>query len=672
MLFKLALKNIKKSVKDYTIYFFTLVVGVIVFYVFNALDSQTAMLSVSESTREIINMLNMFLNGVSAFVAIILGGLIIYAGNFLIKRRKKEFGVYLTLGMSKRRMSMILLTETIIIGILSLVIGLVLGTALSQFMSVIVANIFEADMSRFTFVFSADAAIKTGIYFGIMYLVVMIFNTVSVGKARLIDLLYGAKKEEKLRLRNPIVCFLLFIVAAAALAVDYYTVTVRLNDIHSGTGLIIILAVGAVSTFLVFWSVSGSILYIVTKMKGYYFKRLNSFILRQFSNKANTMVMSMTVICLMLFLTIVLLGSALSLANSMNSNIKELIPCDVMLGKHGDDGGDVVSAYIKEGFDMSVLQDVEVVKYYDSEGLTMSDTMGEYLEPALGNYIFVTRESQETFMSLTDYNTLARLFGNEELSLKEDEYAMVADLGIVVEARTNSMRAGRSFEFKGHTLTPAYLECKKGAVTMSLNKSNEGVVVVNDDLLNGSKVLSQRIFANFKGETKEELAKTDKYVVDFFESRGGINEDMYYGTKIEMKEQSIGLAAMATFISLYVGVIFLIASAAILSLKELSESTDNVERYAVLRRIGTDEKMINSSLFKQIGMFFGFPMFFAIIHSIFGLKATNNIFAVYSSDKMGMSICITAIIIVLIYGGYFLLTYFTSKRIIADYTYRQQ
>ena len=123
MLFKLALKNIKKSVKDYTIYFFTLVVGVIVFYVFNALDSQTAMLSVSESTREIINMLNMFLNGVSAFVAIILGGLIIYAGNFLIKRRKKEFGVYLTLGMSKRRMSMILLTETIIIGILSIRIG---------------------------------------------------------------------------------------------------------------------------------------------------------------------------------------------------------------------------------------------------------------------------------------------------------------------------------------------------------------------------------------------------------------------------------------------------------------------------------------------------------------------------------------------------------------------
>ena len=163
MLFKLALKNIKKSVKDYSIYFFTLVIGVVVFYVFNALDSQTAMLSVSESTREIINMLNMFLNGVSAFVAIILGGLIIYAGNFLIKRRKKEFGVYLTLGMSKRRMSMILLTETIIIGILSLAIGLVLGTALSQFMSVIVANIFEADMSRFTFVFSADAAIKTGI-----------------------------------------------------------------------------------------------------------------------------------------------------------------------------------------------------------------------------------------------------------------------------------------------------------------------------------------------------------------------------------------------------------------------------------------------------------------------------------------------------------------------------
>ena len=153
MLFKLALKNIRKSIKDYSIYFFTLVIGVIIFYIFNALDTQTAMLDVSSSTREIIRLMTTFLSGVSVFVAVVLGALIIYASNFLIKRRKKEFGIYLTLGMSKRKMSAILLAETILVGIISLGIGLLAGIILSQFMSIVVANIFEADMSEFRFVF---------------------------------------------------------------------------------------------------------------------------------------------------------------------------------------------------------------------------------------------------------------------------------------------------------------------------------------------------------------------------------------------------------------------------------------------------------------------------------------------------------------------------------------
>ena len=553
MLFKLALKNIKKSVKDYSIYFFTLVIGVIVFYVFNALETQTAMLNVSSSTRSIIEMLNMFLSGVSVFVAIILGALIIYAGNFLIKRRKKEFGVYLTLGMSKRRMSTILLTETVLIGIFSLVIGLVIGTALSQFMSVVVANIFEADMSRFAFVFSTKAAVKTCIYFGIMYLIVMIFNTVSIGKCKLIDLLYGAKKEEKLKLRNPIVCLIIFIVAAVALAVDYYCVTVKLNEFESANVLIVILAVGAVSTFLVFWSVSGSILTIVTKMKGFYFKHLNSFILRQFSSKANTMVMSMTVICLMLFLTIVLLGSSISLTRSLNSNLRDLVPCDVQVKYFYDEENDNVDdALAKEGFDLGKLDNKECVKYYVFDDLTMGDTIGEYLTPALNHYTFVTMDSSETLMSLTDYNKLARIFGNEELKLAEDEYAMVADLSVVVSARTEAMKAGRSFTFNGHTLTPGYLDCKEGAVMMSMNKCNEGVIVVNDEILEGLASSWQMLYADYVGTEKADIESNENYVTEFFSDESiGEEKGLFCITKTEMKADSVGIGALATFISLF-------------------------------------------------------------------------------------------------------------------------
>lgn len=131
MLCKLSFKNIKKSFKDYAIYFFTLVLGVSIFYVFNAIESQTAMLKVASSTREVIDLMTNSLSAVSVFVSFILGFLIIYASSFLIKRRNKEFGIYLTLGMSKRKISMILFLETLFIGVISLAVGLVLGVLLS-------------------------------------------------------------------------------------------------------------------------------------------------------------------------------------------------------------------------------------------------------------------------------------------------------------------------------------------------------------------------------------------------------------------------------------------------------------------------------------------------------------------------------------------------------------
>ena len=199
MLFKLSIKNMKKSFKDYAIYFITLVLGVAIFYMFNSLDSQQAMLQVSQSQRDIITMMIRMLEFVSVFVAVILGLLIVYANNFLINRRKKEFGIYMTLGMGKRQISKIILFETILVGILSLIAGLVIGIFASQFMSVLVAKLFEANMTKFEFAFSKGACIKTCIYFAVMYLAVMFFNTITISRYKLINLLTAIKKNETIK-----------------------------------------------------------------------------------------------------------------------------------------------------------------------------------------------------------------------------------------------------------------------------------------------------------------------------------------------------------------------------------------------------------------------------------------------------------------------------------------
>ena len=225
MLFKLSIRNMKKSFKDYAIYFLTLVLGVAIFYMFNSIDSQQAMLEVSESTRSIIKLMISLLGYVSVFVAVVLGLLIVYANNFLINRRKKEFGIYMTLGMGKRQISKIILIETILVGIISLIVGLIIGIFASQFMSILVAKMFEADMSKFQFVFSKDACIKTCIYFAVMYVAVMFFNTFTVSKYKLIDLLNANKKNENVKIKNPIICILVFLGAVSILGYAYWKVT---------------------------------------------------------------------------------------------------------------------------------------------------------------------------------------------------------------------------------------------------------------------------------------------------------------------------------------------------------------------------------------------------------------------------------------------------------------
>ena len=267
MLFKISLKNIRKSLKDYTVYFFTLILGVAIFYVFNAIDSQSVMLDVRANVMDIIKLMNDILSGVSVFVSCILGFLIIYASRFLIKRRNKEFGIYLTLGMSKRKISVILFFETLLIGIVSLVAGLVIGTILSQFMSVIVANMFDADMTKFKFIFSMKACVKTLIYFAIMYVLVMIFNTFSISRCKLIDLLNAGKKTEKVTMKNPVVCTIVFVIGVGILSYAYWMVTRGVKSINIINKIGIPIALGCVATFLIFWSVSGFMIRIFTSIK---------------------------------------------------------------------------------------------------------------------------------------------------------------------------------------------------------------------------------------------------------------------------------------------------------------------------------------------------------------------------------------------------------------------
>ena len=696
MLFKLSFENMKKSIKDYGIYFLTLVLGVAIFYMFNSLDSQQAMLEVSESTRSMIQLMILMLGMISVFVAIILGLLIVYANNFLINRRKKEFGIYMTLGMGKRQISKIILLETIFVGIVSLVVGIVIGVIGSQFMSILVAKLFEADMSDYTFVFSKEACIKTCIYFAVMYLAVMIFNTFTISRYKLINLLNANKKNEKVKIKNPIISVLVFIFAVCMLGYAYYKVTAGANTIDTIDKLLPPVLMGVVSTVLIFWSLSGFILKVLQMSKKIYLSGTNMFVLRQINNKINTTVISMSVICLMLFMTITVLSSSLSLRNTMQSEITEVTPVDINLYKTANlpekykrygvevttteeqrqDSRITIQETLKNnGFDMNLLKDVVEIPVYATNDLVLGDFFGDKADEVKQEYKQISYDTAEQIVKISDYNKIAKLYGLEEYKLADDEYIVICDFDSMTDLRNRVLNDddGNVLTIGGKEYHSKYKECKEGYIVMSTSHTNTGIILVPDNCnLTENEKEQTLLAANYNAKTEEDAEKIESIFVEnenseLMKNLIDKNIELNGFTKKQIIEASVGIATIVTFIAIYLGIIFLIASAAILALKQLTESSDNKQRYTILRKIGCDEKMINQALFRQIGIFFMMPLILAIIHSVFGIKFVISMMAgLASSEELIPSIIATVVILGVIYGAYFMATYTGSKSIIKE------
>ncbi|MDO4261711.1 MAG: ABC transporter permease, partial [Eubacteriales bacterium] len=671
MLCRLSFRNMKKSFQDYAVYFLTLVLGVAIFYMFNSLDSQQAMLSISSSQQEIIRLMLQVLNAVSVFIAAVLGLLIVYANSFLINRRKKEFGVYMTLGMGKGQISRILLLETVLVGLVSLGAGLLLGVFASQFMSVLVAKMFDADMTGFTFVFSPDACAKTCLYFAVMYAAVLLFNTAAVSRYRLIDLLSASRKNETVKLKNPLLCAVLFLASCLLLGWAYWSVLSHVSLLSAGTDILPPVLCGIAGTVLFFWSLSGLLLRLLQSCGRIYLRGTNVFVLRQLNNRINTNVVSMSVICLMLFLAATVLSTSLSLQSSMQAEQREMTPVDLNLHQDAEDGASmrpVSETLLANGFDLSAFRDTAELPVYEIPGLTMEITLGDTFENARQQYssLFFS-SSPETILRVSDYNKVARLYQMEEYSLADDEYMILCNYDMTLLLRNEALQAGTELSINGKTYRPNYGECQDGFLYISARRTNTGILLVPDSCdLNDEWIAQYFLAANYQASAAEDRQAIENTLLSeqspLQQSLRAQGVQLNGLTRISILEASTGTSAMLVFIALYLGVVFLVAGAAILALKQLTESSDNRGRYLILRKIGCDERMIRQALFRQIGIFFALPLLLAAVHSVFGIRFAMSMMAVSGSAyELLPSILGTAAVIALVYGLYFLATYLGSR-----------
>ena len=658
---KIAFKNVKKSFKDYTIYFFTLMLAVCIFYTFNSVESQKAMSEITSSGESYVDILSKVISYVSVFIAFILGSLILYANNFLVKKRNKELGIYMTLGMSKNKISKILILETIIVGILSLISGLILGLIFSQGLSILVVKLFGLKMSTYSFVISGKAMIKTVLYFGIMFLLVMIFNSFVISKYKIIDLLTVGRKTEEVKFKSNIVYLITFILCVISLVTAYKLILeVGLLGIKDKKFLISIL-LGVVGTFLFFFSLSGFILYIVKKNKKIYFKGLNIFIVKQINSKVNTNFISMSVICLMLFMTIGMLSTGFSFKNAIESGLKDSTPYDASANLYIDEGEKANNIQKSLEYIGVKFNKEDKVVYYDL--YTDNKTISEALN------LNANMRSLMNYMKLSDYNKIRALDNQNAIELNKDEVLITSNYANTLEAIQNYVKNNDSIKIENKSYKIKDKKVIEENLKTYFMKNNMITVIVNDDVCDNMALISSNVNVNFVGEGKEKRESDFTNKIYSYKTADTNYDKIGFvlgASRTDIYESNKGITTIVLFIGIYIGIVFLISSMSVLALQQLSEASDSIDRYKSLKRLGASEKDINKTIFIQTLVYFSLPVILAFIHSVIGIKVANDFVSVYNKpDIMGSSL-ITAGIFMIVYIIYFYITYSGYKNIVKN------
>ena len=696
---KIALGNVRKSFRDFSVFFLTLAFGVCVFYAFGSITDQAAVIQMAEDQRRMVQGLSDILAGLSVFVAVILGFLVVYANRFLIRRRKREFGVYLTLGMDIRHVSLIIVIETLAVGVVALVAGLALGVALSQVMMYVTAGLFEATIKGFVFAFSPSACVNTVACFAGIFLVTLVFNVSTVSRYKLIDLINADKVSEKVRLRSLPLSVALFLVSLVLIGVAYATLLEH-GMMEEGPYFALATGLVTVGTLLFFFSISGFLLRALQTSPRAYLKGLNMFVMRQLNSRINTAWLSISLVCAMLFIAICGVCTGFSVATGMNEALvvgtrydmslvsypmgmaSALVSADPEEGPAAADGYDAIARLRSDipDFDELFRDAVQVNQYtYDADGNLLVDTTVEELfantdftgNATMDQMLQGSSATNLVIVPVSQYNALCAMVGEPGLDLGENGCAFWNDMSALNDFWEAAAEQNPEVVVQGRTLT--FVEDAVVSIPFSDSGASgtvSGAIIVPDELVPEGLGPSMTVVNLMYNGTREEMNERACEAIDTTYA-GVMGNETINGWPVwnpinaqGLLDQSSGTTVVVTYLAIYIGVILLVCCATVLALQQLSEAADNVGRYRVLAELGTERRMISRALLAQIGVYFLFPLVVAVAHAAVALSVVNDIVALLTGYQIGTALVGTVIFVVALYGGYFLVTYLTSRSMI--------
>jgi putative ABC transport system permease protein len=682
---RIALGNVRRSIRDFGIYFLTLVLGVAVYYAFNSVTQQSAVLKLSGNMRTLVQELGTIIRGVSIFVAVLLAFLVLFGNRFLIRRRKREFAIYLTLGMDRRHVSGIVAMESLAVGAGALVVGLAVGVLLSQALLYATARLFNTHVTGFGLMFSGQACAYTVMSFAIIFLVVGALNVLEVSRFRLIDLMNADRKGEKSLVRNLPLSVALFVVSLALIGVAYHEL--RVNGMYAiDWRFNLATALVSVGTFLLFFSVSGFLLRLGQSARGFYLRGLNMFALRQLSSRVNSAWVSISIVCAALFLAITSTCGGFAIVSSINQSVSAITHYDVSIAmystaqtSHASDADDVSGsgkeALLKASvpdWDSLVADSARIDLYQDPSmrlnlkalrgdtGVALPDSFAKYTNGLDKVPIYV--------VSLSQYNAILALRGDKPATLKANEALVTTDMNNMVGFWQRVALKREGFDFLGTAM-----RLRARSTTMEYQNSvntSVGTIVVPDAALESKRaqLKPRSSLLNVKAKDSRAEARLYKEVVKAHQPGLLFAAE----SKSTAKEEVVGLTAIVGYLALYIGFVLFVSCAAILAIQQLSDVAESAPRYRVLFDLGAERSMVNHAILAQIATYFLFPLVVALAHSYVALGVLGGVIKSLGVLDFLRPLGVTMAIVLVLYGGYFLLTYGMARGVIGEKVQRRE
>ena len=662
---KLIIKNVRKNIRDYLIYFLTLMISVSVFYAFNSISDQPAFSEMGMTKTLLYDQLGILLSTLTVLIAVVLAFLIIYANQFLLKRRKKELGLYMVLGMKKGRISRIFAGETFCVGVIALVAGLCLGIALSQGISLVALKLFAVELSKFRLVFSVGAFQKTASCFSVIFLLVMTFNVWSVSSVQLIDLLTAGRKNETSQNRSRLLPVLLFLVSLACIlssgGMFYRNGILPSRENRSFQVAGILLAAG---TFLFFYSLSTVLVQVLRANSNVYLRGLNTFLVRQIGSKIRTNVFLMTIVCGLLTVTICAVSVGVSTALAMNELSGSATPYDLnVLSNVSMDGDSSILEYLaSKDADLSgYAENMEQISIYEADFTYGSLFEGQNVE--LWPIDEGISDSGVSVLAVSDFNRALKMQGKEPVALTENQYLLNCNYKGTFQYVEKALESHADLVLAGITLQRASdMVLEETCFMTSVGNNDRGTLIVPDAVAHSLTKDVNVLLVQYRPDADSDAVLQKMIPIGLDDTHG-----CRYAEKNMMYDMFYGLNALVSFLCCYIGLIFLLICAALLALKQLTETTDNIYRYGLLQKLGAKKEQINRALLSQTAIFFAAPLAVAGIFSAVLMGKAMEIVEEFMNIHISTNLGFTVVLFLVVYGSYFLATYLSCKRMVVEH-----